>query len=159
MASRTVGTGLIAWLVAGLLVIGAWPPAMEAAAHEPSQPGSASDARVRLDLKPDQREAIKLTMREHLETLEAIVAALGRQDYRKAADIAHLELGFPKHHEAMQREQGAALPKRYQELAIEHHQAAETLAEAIATHEMTPILRQLENTIRACTACHKAYRL
>jgi len=150
---------MIAWLVAALLAIGAWPAAMEAAAQEPFQPGAASDARVRLDLKPAQREALKLTMREHLESLEAIVAALGRQEYGKAADVAHLELGFPKHHEAMQREQGAALPKRYQELAMGHHQAAEGLAEAIATQEMTPILRQLAKTIQACTACHKAYRL
>jgi cytochrome c556 len=159
MARQTVGTGMIAWLVAGLLVIVAWPAAMEAAAQEPSRPGAASDARVRLDLKPAQREALRLTMREHLETLEAIIAALGRQDYGKAADVAHLELGFPKHHEAMQREQGAALPKHYQELAMEHHQAAETLAEAIVTKEMTPILRQLEKTIQACAACHRAYRL
>lgn len=159
MARRSIGMGVIAVMVASLSVVGARPTAVRAAAQEPSQPGAASDARVRLDLKPAQREALKLTMREHLESLDAIVAALARQDYRTAADVAHVDLGFPKHHEAMQREQGAALPKQYQELAMEHHQAAEALAEAVMTKEMTSILQQLAKTIQACTACHKAYRL
>jgi len=98
-------------------------------------------------------------MREHLAALEGIVSALGRQDYDKAAGVAHSELGFPKHHEAMQREQGAALPKKYQELALEHHQAAEDLAEAIAAKEMAPILQKLSKTIQACNVCHSAFKL
>jgi hypothetical protein len=119
----------------------------------------ASAPRVRLELQPAQQEALKTTMREHLAALEAIVSALGRQDYAKAAAVAHLELGFPKHHEAMQREQGMALPKHYQGLAMAHHQAAEELATAIAAREMAPILQQLDRTIRACNACHDAYQM
>lgn len=159
MARSSGGTGMIAFMVVSLLAIGVSPTATGTAAEESLGAGGTSGARVRLALNPAQQEALKLTMREHLAALEAIVTALGRQDYGKAADIAHIELGFPKHHEAMQREQGAALPKKYQELAIEHHQAAEALAEAIATQEMTPILEKLARTIRACTTCHKVYRL
>jgi hypothetical protein len=78
-------------------------------------------------------------MREHLEALHAIVAALAREQYEKAAAVAHEELGFPKHHQAMQREQGAVFPPRYQELAMAHHQAAEGLAEAIPSRDMMTI--------------------
>jgi len=159
MARQRVGMSVTAWLVAGLWAAGVAPAGTNAAGTEPPGAVEPSVPPVRLELEPAQREALKLTMREHLAALEAIVSALGRQDYRAAADVAHLKLGFPKHHEAMQRERGAQLPKQYQDLALAHHQAAEALAEAIATKEMPPILRQLARTIQSCTACHRAYRL
>jgi hypothetical protein len=159
MERRGVGLGIVAFIIAGTLTAGASPTATETAAQVSPRPGTSAGPRARLDLKPDQKEALKATMREHLSAIEAIVSALAQQDYQKAAAVAHAELGFPKHHEAMQREQGALLPRKYQELAMEHHQAAEALTVAISTKEMTPILQQLANTIRACTACHKAYQL
>jgi hypothetical protein len=155
MARRSLGIGLIAFIITSTLTAGASPIATESAAQGSRGPGTA----VRLDLKPAQKEALKATMQEHLEALDAIVAALARQDYQKAAAAAHSELGFPKHHEAMQREQGASLPKKYQELAMEHHQAAEDLAEAISTKEMKLILEKLDQTMKACVACHQAYKL
>jgi hypothetical protein len=154
-----LGIGLIAFIITTTLTAGALPTATKAVAQESPLQSEVSDSRARLDLKPAQKEAIKTTMREHLAALESIVAALARQDYEQAAAVAHSELGFPKHHEAMQREQGAVLPKKYQELAMEHHQAAEDLAEAISKKEMASILQHLSKTIQACTACHKAYKL
>ena len=97
-------------------------------------------------------------MREHLEALQAIVSALARGDYKQGSEIAHQELGFPKHHEAMQREQGATFPKRYQELAMDHHQKAEELAKAISSKEMKEILPALEQTIKACNTCHRVFK-
>jgi uncharacterized protein (DUF305 family) len=99
------------------------------------------------------------TMQEHLMALQAIVAALSREDYEKGSAVAHEELGFPKHHEVMQRERGTTFPKKYQELAIAHHQAAEDLAQVISKKEMKPILRQLDQTMNACVDCHRAYKL
>jgi hypothetical protein len=149
----------MAFIITSTFTASVSPTAIVAGAQGSSQPGEVSGPSVRLDLEPAQQEALKATMREHLAAIEAIVAALARQDYQKATDVAHFDLGFPKHHEAMQREQGASLPKKYQELALAHHQAAEDLAEAISAKEMTPILQKLSKTIQACTACHKAYKL
>jgi hypothetical protein len=120
---------------------------------------AAPDTRTRLDLQPAVQEAVKLTMREHLEALQAIVSALGREDFEKAATVAHEDLGFPKHHQAMQREQGATFPPKYQELAMAHHQAAEDLAKVIATKDLKRILPQLEGTMKACVVCHQEYKL
>jgi Cytochrome C' len=122
-------------------------------------PPAAADAPVALDLDPAAREALRRTMREHLEALQAVVAALARDDYRAAATVAHEELGFPKHHEAMRREGGADLPQRYRELAMAHHRSAEDLAQAAATGDMQATLRALDRTVQACVACHRAYRL
>jgi len=98
-------------------------------------------------------------MREHLEAIQAILAALTQQNYEKAAAVAHEELGFPKHHQAMQREQGFAFPSGYQKLAMAHHQAAEDLAQIIPSKEMPRILKQLDRTVKACVTCHQTYKL
>ena len=97
-------------------------------------------------------------MREHLEALRDILAALNQQEFDAAAKVAREELGFPKHHQAMQREAGATFPSRYRELAMAHHEEAEDLAKAIPSRDLTRILRQLERTIGACVACHRAFK-
>ena len=115
--------------------------------------------RMALDLPPAAQEGLKLTMREHLEAIDAIVAALAREDFAKAATLANEELGFPKHHVAMQREPGAKFPRAYHDLAMAHHQAAEALGAAIPTKDLKQILPHLEQTIHACVKCHQAFRL
>jgi len=141
-------------------------PISDAATHG-SQPHGASkqeaptlsDTRVPLRLPAPVQEGMRLTMREHLEALHAIVAALAREDYEKAAAVAHEDLGFPKHHQAMQREAGATFPPKYHELAMVHHQVAEDLAGIIPSKDMKKILPHLEKTMKACVACHQAYKL
>jgi len=112
-----------------------------------------------LNLPPSAQEGLKLTMREHLETIDGIVAALAREDFAKAATLANEELGFPKHHVAMQREEGATFPPVYHELAMAHHSAAEGLGAVIPTKDLKQILPQLEQTIHACVKCHQTFRL
>ncbi len=120
---------------------------------------SRQDERAVLGLGQAAEEGLKLTMREHLEAIRDIVVALGRQDFDQAAKVAHEELGFPKHHLAMQREAGATFPPKYHELAMAHHQAAEDLATVISSKDLKTILPQLEKTIGACVSCHQAYKL
>jgi len=150
---RLVVPGLVFLLVMGCAVTPTDHP------HRMGHHADPSDARVALDLGPAVQEGLKLTMREHLEALQAIVAALALEDYGKAAAVAHEDLGFPKHHQAMQREQGAPFPPKYQELAMAHHQVAEDLAGIIPSKDMKKILPHLERTMKACVACHQAYKL
>ena len=98
-------------------------------------------------------------MREHLEALQKILATLAGDDYEKAAAIAHEELGFPKHHQAMQREKGFAFPSGYQKLAMTHHQVAEDLAEVIPSKDTPRIFENLNLTVKACVNCHQTYKL
>jgi 4-amino-4-deoxy-L-arabinose transferase-like glycosyltransferase len=157
MNRKAFGAAVIALVI--LVLWAVLSTASPAVGQTVPQPDTTSGPRVRLALQPAQQDALKATMREHLAALDAIVSALARQDYDQAAGVAHTELGFPKHHEAMKHEQGFALPAHYQELAMAHHQAAEELARTIAGKQMAPILRQFSKTIRACTACHDAYQL
>jgi hypothetical protein len=159
MVRKGLILGAIAFIIATTLSAGASPLMTGTATQGTSKPVEVTGSPERLDLSPAQKDALKATMREHLAALETIVSALARQDYEKAGEVAHFELGFPKHYEAMQREQGEGLPKKYQELALEHHQAAEDLSEAIAAKETSPILQKLSKTIQACNACHGAFHL
>jgi hypothetical protein len=115
--------------------------------------------RMVLNLSPAAQEGLKLTMREHLEAIDAIVSALAQEDFAKAATLATEELGFSKHHVAMQREQGATFPPAYHDLAMAHHARAETLGEVMLTRDLKQILLHLEQTIHACVECHQAFRL
>lgn len=117
------------------------------------------DDRPAVGLAPAAEAGLKLTMREHLEAIHEIVGALGRQEFEQAAKISHEELGFPKHHQAMEREAGATFPPKYHDLAMAHHREAEDLAEALPSKDLQKILPQLERTIGACVSCHKAYKL
>ncbi len=154
----SIGGGLAALLSLAVVV---------EAQHEHEHPmikervpiGSRQDERVSLELSEQASAGMKLTMREHLEAIRDIVAALGQQDFEQAAKVAHDELGFPKHHQAMQREGGATFPSKYHELAMAHHQAAEDLAKVIPSKDFKAILPQLERTIGACVSCHQAYKL
>lgn len=154
----SVGLGLALLLSLAVVVDAQHEHGHPTAREEPSaviQP----DERVALGLSRSAEAGLKLTMREHLEALQAIVAGLGRQEFEQAARVAHEELGFPKHHQAMQREGGSAFPPKYDELAMAHHQRAEDLAKMIPSKDLKTILPQLEKTIGACVACHQAYRL
>lgn len=122
-------------------------------------PAIAEDERVPLKLEQAPAAGLTLTMREHLEAVHGIVAALGREEFQEAALLAERELGFTKHHEAMKREAGATFPPKYHELAMAHHQAAEDLAAVIPSRDMRQILSHLGRTVEACVACHRTYRL
>jgi hypothetical protein len=126
---------------------------------ESDMPKTSSTKRMALNLPPAAQEGLKLTMREHLEAIDAIVGALAREDFAKAATLANEELGFPKHHVAMQREGGAIFPSAYHELAMGHHKAAEDLGAVIPTKDLKQILPHLEQTIHACVKCHQVFRL
>ncbi|MGD9852359.1 MAG: hypothetical protein AB7T38_13940 [Nitrospirales bacterium] len=119
----------------------------------------SSMKRAALNLPPAAREGLKLTMREHLEAIDTIVAALAEEDFEQAAALVHEELGFPKHHVAMQREGGATFPPAYHELAMAHHEAAEALGAVIPTKNLKQILPHLQHTIHACVQCHQAFHL
>lgn len=119
---------------------------------------SHPDERAALGLSQAAEAGMKLTMREHLEAIRDIVAALGRQEFEQAATVAQEELGFPKHHQAMQREGRATFPPKYHELAMAHHQEAEDLAKVIPSKDLKTILPKLEKTIGACVSCHRAYK-
>ena len=118
---------------------------------------------------PDQRETIRLTpeahtharsvMLQHLESVQQVVAALAREDFGSAQRLTESHLGFFMHRQAMLQQKPEDFPPAYHDLAMAHHEAAEALARVMPTKDLKQILPKLDGVLRACVACHLAYRL
>lgn len=119
----------------------------------------AEAKRVPLKLTPSAQEAHKAIMHEHLEAVHGFVAALAANNYEEAAATAERQLGFAKHREAMRRQDPESFPPPYHDLAMAHHQAAEQLAVVTPSGDLTLIVGELKNTLRACVACHRRYEI
>jgi hypothetical protein len=118
---------------------------------------------------PDQREPIRLTkeahaqaravMRQHLESVQQVVDALAREDFDSAQQLTEAHLGFFMHRQAMLHQKPEDFPPAYHDLAMAHHEAAEALARVMPTKDLKQILPKLDGVLRACVACHLAYKL
>ena len=128
-----------------------------------------SEERPNPYLTPDTRQAIPLAqgagkehravMMQHLETIQAIVNALVEEDYELAKGLTETHLGFFMHRQAMARQQPEQFPPAYHDLAMSHHEAAESLARIIPTKDLKQILPQFNSVLKACVACHLEYRV
>lgn len=119
---------------------------------------SEIDNRTSLGLTPEAQQAHETIMREHLEAIYQIVAALARENFAQAKKITERELGFEKHRQAMRRQKPEEFPPSYHDLAMAHHRAAEKLAQAMDSKNMKHILAPFERTLYACVQCHKQYK-
>ena len=61
------------------------------------------DVRTPVQLDADARQEHRAVMLQHLETVQAIVAALADEDYRLAQGLTETHLGFFMHRHAMAR--------------------------------------------------------
>jgi cytochrome c556 len=119
-------------------------------------PESAGDTRQPLPITAMMAEHQKQNMREHLGTVQAIVAAIGRDDMdavaRAAANIGHSEaMGRMCEH------MGAAAPG-FATLALGFHHAADTIGDAARRGDRPGVLSSLDRTLQACVVCHATYR-
>jgi len=122
-------------------------------------PAHLPDVRTLIPLGAEARQEHRAVMLQHLETIQAIVAALAEEDYRLAQGLTETHLGFFMHRHAMARQQPENFPPAYHDLAMAHHAAAEQLADVMPTNDLKRILPEFNNVLKACVACHLEYRL
>lgn len=120
---------------------------------------TAPDTRESIGLTPPARREHRTVMLQHLESLEQIVAALSREDFEMAQGLTKNHLGFFMHRQAMARQRPEDFPPAYQDLAITHHSAAEELAGVMPTRDLKKILPKFDEVLKACVACHLAFKL
>lgn len=123
------------------------------------RPVHLPEVRTPIPLGPEARQEHRAVMLQHLETIQAIVAALADEDYRLAQGLTESHLGFFMHRYAMARQEPADFPPAYHDLAMAHHAAAEKLAEVMPTQDLKQILPQFNTVLKACVACHLEYKL
>ena len=117
------------------------------------------DVRTPIPLGAEARQEHRAVMLQHLETIQAIVAALADEDYRLAQGLTESHLGFFMHRYATARQESTDFPPAYHDLAMAHHAAAEKLAEVMPTQDLKQILPQFNTVLKACVACHLEYKL
>ncbi len=117
------------------------------------------DTRAQIPLAPESRTEHRAVMLQHLESVQQIVAALGREDFERAQRLTETHLGFFMHRQAMLRQKPEDFPPSYHDLAMVHHEAAEGLARVMPTKDFKQILPKLDNVLKACVACHLEYKL
>lgn len=120
---------------------------------------TAPDTRESIGLTPQSRREHRTVMLQHLESLEQIVAALSREDFKMAQGLTENHVGFFMHRQAMARQRPEDFPPAYHDLAMAHHSAAEELAGVMPTRDLKKILPKFDEVLKACVACHLAFKL
>lgn len=109
---------------------------------------------------PDQMVTHMLgNMRDHLQAISEIQAALANAEFDKAADIAEQRIGMSSlvaHHAAMM---APYMPKTMQDIGTEMHHAASRFALAAKENDMKKSLGELSKVTQQCVACHAGYRV
>ena len=123
----------------------------------------AADARQKIELPPMMQEHMLGNMRDHLRALQEIEAALAKEDFDTAADIAERRLGLSSLEAHGAAHMAPYMPKPMQDIGTAMHRAASRLAqtaqEAAVKGEMAPVQQGLSAVLRQCVACHETYRL
>jgi hypothetical protein len=117
------------------------------------------DTRTQLPLPAQAGKEHRTVMLQHLETVQAIVAALAGEDFDLAKGLTEAHLGFFQHRQAMARQQPENFPPAYHDLAMAHHEAAEELAKVMPSRDLKQILPRLNSVLKACVACHLEYKI
>lgn len=158
-SARTVAVFLLAIPLLGLALVVASCADKQTLGAAASSSSTVPDTREPIGLSAEAGKEHRVVMLQHLETVQAIVAALADEDYVRAKGLTEAHLGFFMHRQAMLRQKPEDFPPAYHDLAMAHHEAAEELARVMPSRDLKQILPRLDGVLKACVACHLAYKL
>ena len=122
------------------------------------QLGSRAAGREPIQLSPNEREHLRLGMRVYLESIEGITKALAENKLPLAAKSAKKSgMGMMEEEEI---EIAMKLPPEFVALSLDTHQKFDALGlEAARGGTKIGALKQLDEILANCTACHATFRL
>ena len=149
--------------------------------HQKHMALMAGDASQLVNFPPQMRQHTLSNMRDHMQSLAEILAALSRAQYTEAAQIAEARLGInspaadgckvesatsaPLMSKApsMELMMSLSMPEGMRAIGLQMHQAASAFVlearQAAATGDAKPALAALSRVAAQCTACHSSYRI
>jgi cytochrome c556 len=151
-------TGMVkrSLLVLALLPLLLMSPQTRAQEHSGMRSQGVSDTRKPLPLPAMMADHQKQNMREHLAAVQAIVAAIGREDMGGVAK-ASARIGYSETMGQMCEHMGAAAPG-FTAMALNFHRTADTIGEAARRGDRAAVLTALDRTLQTCVSCHATYR-
>jgi hypothetical protein len=132
-------------------------------ASHASHEDTMTEARQAVRFPPALHDHALANMRDHLETLQRVQAALAQGRYDEAAQLAESRLGLTSLPLHGAHDVAPYMPEPMQELGTAMHRSASRFAveasNASATGDVKPALAALADLTAGCVACHAAYRL
>ena len=120
---------------------------------------SVPDTRRNLPIASEAGKEHRAVMLQHLESVQAIVAALAEEDYERAKGLTEVHQSFFALRHSWPKSQGQSPRPSYGELAKAHYESAEVLAQAIPTRDPRQILSKMNALLKTCVACHLEYKV
>jgi hypothetical protein len=124
------------------------------------------DSRQPVDLPAPMKEHMLSNMRDHLRTLEAMLAALARGDAKSAAEEAEMRIGMSSLDAHGAAHMAPFMPEPMRQMGTAMHRAASRFRIAAESGELEPPEKAaamthgaLSEILGTCNACHSVYRL
>jgi hypothetical protein len=130
------------------------PPAYRDVAGEP-----LPDTRRNVPITPQAGKEHRAVMLQHLETVQAIVAALAEEDYDRAKGLTEVHQSFFGLRQSWPASQPEGSRPSYRDLAKAHYDSAEALTQAIPSRDHRQILLKFDALLKTCVACHLEYKV
>jgi mono/diheme cytochrome c family protein len=150
--------------------------------HDQTGAMSVADPRARLSFPPPLQAHFLANMREHIQTIDAILQALAVADFDQASRVAKDNLGVDspsaagckssdapavggaaKPSDSMDAMMQLYMPEPMRRVGLAMHTAASEFArvalEAKQHHDTTRAIAALAAVTQNCVACHSAYRV
>ena len=126
----------------------------------------AEETRQLVQMPPMMRAHMLATMRSHLQTLNAILAALAEGRLEAAGDIAERRLGMSSLSLHGAEHMAPYMPPGMRTIGTRMHRSASRFAIVLQRAQFLPaeegaleIFQALQAITENCVACHDAYRL
>ena len=158
------------------------------AQHQPMAHGghasAPADARELVHFPPDMQVNFLGNMRDHMQTIDAMVQAIAAGDYALASKVSAERLGLdspsaagckpkpavnasekpkapmtPAKSMTMDEMMEAYMPEAMRGVGMSMHTAASAFSKVAMTGDRDAALKALGEVTQNCVACHSAYRL
>ena len=115
------------------------------------------DPRTVVEFPPEIKRAMLERMRRNLLDIHRIQAALAKNEYASAAEVAEFSLGLSSLGPHNTR-QAPYMPPAMQHLGMEMHAASSRVALAAQEGDALQALDKLSQVTAICVGCHATYR-
>ncbi len=120
---------------------------------------AAEDTREPVTMPPMMQAHMLANMREHLETLDGLLAALVDEDLEAAAELAESRLGISSLARHGADHMAPLMPPGMREAGTAMHRAASRFALVAQEGDRERAYGALREVTASCVACHSSYRL
>jgi transposase len=120
---------------------------------------AANDPRQFVQLPEMMQQHMLSNMRDHLSSLNEILANMSKGELDAAAEIAEQRLGMSSLEAHGASHMAKFMPEGMREAGTNMHKAASRFALVAQEGEALPAYKMLSEITAACVACHSGYRI